>query len=85
MGKMPQLMVAAIFCARGVVQEISTPHTLAAAVIKNIAGLSALWRQEMKPLMICATVIASASVNGAPMGRLTSQLAIYSVMGRAWC
>ena len=34
MGKMPQLMVAAIFCARGVVQEISTP-SLAAAVIKK--------------------------------------------------
>ena len=47
MGKMPQLMVAAMILREGVMQEISTPPSLAAAVIKNNAGLSALQRQEI--------------------------------------
>ena len=38
MGKMPQLMVAAIFCARGVVQEISTPSLAAAVMKKTMPG-----------------------------------------------
>ena len=48
MGKMPQLMVAAIFCGKGVMQEISTPTHFLQLLRKKHCRVTSLAASEDK-------------------------------------